>query len=275
MYQKKRNIKKFRLVIIVGISLILITSSIIFIRDERVLNFLEKMTKDGTLFISNIILTPVNYITDKIDEMGEKNDLYENYKLLEEKASGYDALLAEKEELKKVVEVNNLLSDKKVMNAVVINRNLDYWHDTITIDKGSNDGIVEGMPVVVSEGLIGRISSTSNFNSTVKLLTGSNNHKISVKVQSGDDYAYGLLSGYDEKNDIYVIEGISQTVSIENDSLVTTTGFGDIFPSGLVIGKVVSFKTDNYGLSTMIEVKPSVNFNDFSVVTVIKRNVDA
>lgn len=281
MYHKKEQKKKIKFIILLVIAVILILTSIVFIRDERNLNFIEKATKDGALFISNIALTPVNFIKDKIKESQEKDDLYDKYKELESKVDSYESLLAEKrelekeiEELKQVVELNNLLSDKKVMNAVVISRNLDYWHDTLTINKGSHDGIAEGMPVVVNEGLIGKIVSVSNFNSTVKLLTSPDNYKISVKIANGEDYVYGLLTRYDEKENIYTVEGISQTVEITNDTLVTTTGLGDIFPSGIVIGKVVGYKSDSYDLARIVEVQPSVDFDDFSVVTILKRNVD-
>ena len=281
MYRKKQMKKKIKIIIVTLISILLVLISIVFVRDERELTFIEKITKDGALFVSDIVLTPVNYIKDKIKESNDKKQLYEKYKEIEKKVASYESLLAEKEEkekeleeLKKVVELNNLLSDKKFMNAVVINRSIDYWHDTITINKGSHDGVIEGMPVVVNEGLIGKISSVSNFNSTVKLLTSPSNYKISVKIDNGENYVYALLSEYDKDNNKYKIEGISQTVEIMNDALVTTTGMGDIFPSGIVIGRVIGSTPDSYDLARIIEVKPSVDFNDFSVVTILKRNVD-
>lgn len=281
MYRKKKTLKKFKLVIITIVSIALIIGSIFFLQNERTLSFIEKMTRDGILFISDIVLTPVNFVKEKIEEKNEKNALYKKYKGIEASTVNYENLVAEKEELekelnelKKVTEIESLLSEKKVMHAVVIGRNLDYWHDTITIDKGSHDGVEEGMPVVVSEGLIGKIVSVSNFNSTVKLLTSSNMNKISVKVKSGEDYIYGLLTSYDAKENLYKIEGISQTDEITANSLVTTTGLGNIFPSGIVIGKVVGSQSDNYDLARIVQVTPSVNFNAFTVVTILKRNVD-
>lgn len=281
MYRKNKKMVKIKYILIAFLAVILIFVSIIFIKDERKLNFIEKATKDGILFIGNIVLTPANFIKDKIVEYNEKDDLYNKYIELENKVNSYNTLLAEKkeleyeiEELKQVLEINNLLSEKKVMNAVVVNRNLDYWHDTITIDKGSHDGVEEGMPVVVNEGLVGKITSVSNFNSTVKLMTSPTNSKISIKIENGEEYVYGLLTSYDAKNNLYKIEGISHTINVSEGSLVTTTGLGDIFPSGLVIGHVKSAKADNYDLAQIIEVKPSVDFDYFSVVTIIKRNVD-
>lgn len=281
MYRKKQRMKQIKILIIAVISIILILTSIVFIKDERTLNFIEKTTKDGSIFVSNIVLAPINFIKDKIKESNEKKDLYNKYKELESKIDSYDSLLAEKEELikeieelKKVLELDTLLSEKKVTTALVVGRNLNFWHDTLTINKGIEDGIEVGMPVVLNDGLIGKINTVSNFNSTVKLLTSPNNYKISVKLKSGDNYVYGLLTGYDEKENVYKIEGISQTNEITIDSVVTTTGLGDIFPSGIVVGKVVGSKSDSYDLARIIEVRPSVDFNNFSVVTILKRNAE-
>lgn len=281
MYRKKQRMKQIKILIIALISIILILTSIVLIKDERTLNFIEKTTKDGSIFISNIVLAPINFVKDKIKESNEKKDLYNKYKELESKIDSYDLLLAEKEELikeleelKKVLELDALLSEKKVTTALVVGRNLNFWHDTLTINKGSHDGIEVGMPVVLSEGLIGKIDTVTNFNSTVKLLTSPNNYKISVKLKSGDTYVYGLLTGYDEKENIYKIEGISQTNDITIDSTVTTTGLGDIFPSGIIVGKVVGSKSDSYDLARIIEVRPSVDFDNFSVVTILKRNAE-
>jgi len=280
MFKDKKN--KIKIIFVIFLAFVLILISIFFINNDRKLNVPEKLIKDGFLFLSNLFTIPVNYINEKISQISAKNNLYEKYKDLEAKITSYDLVVSEKEtlkkeidELKKVVGINNVLSEKFAMNAVVVHRNIDYWHDEITIDKGSKDGIVEGMPVVTNEGLIGRITSVSNFNSVVKLLTSSNSSKISVKIQVGVDYVYGLLSGYDAQNNTYQVEGISQNVKLENDSLVTTTGMGDIFPSGIFIGKVVGTRADSYDLSILVEVSPSVNFNDFSVVSILKRNIDA
>lgn len=279
MYRKNKRKLTIKYITIGLLGVILICISIIFIRDERKLNIIEKTIKDGFLFVGNTVLAPTNFIKEKFNEYRDKQNLYNIYVELENKIDSHNSLLAEKEELKKeikelkqILQINNLLSEKKAMNATVINRNLDYWHDTITIDKGSHDGVEEGMPVVIDTGVIGKIVSVSNFNSIVKLFTSETSSKISVKISNGEDYAYGLLFSYDKNKNLYMIEGVSHTINIINDSLVTTTGLGDIFPSGLLIGKVAGTKTDSYGLTRIVEVKPSANFENFNIVTILKRN---
>ena len=145
-------------------------------------------------------------------------------------------------------------------------------NDNITIDKGEKDGIQVDMPVIVADGLIGKVVKTSTFNSTIRLLTANNsNDKISVKIKNEDNYIYGILSKYNEKNNNYIIEGITQNIEIKQDALVTTTGMGDIYPSGIIIGKVKGITTDNFDLSKVLEIESNVNFDAINYVKVLKR----
>ena len=158
------------------------------------------------------------------------------------------------------------------MNATVVNRNIGYWYNTLVIDKGSKNGVKQGDAVITPSGLIGKISSVSNFSSTVKLLTTNKiSNKISVKISSNKQYQYGLLIGYDSERNVYKIEGVTNSKNIKEGDLVTTTGLTDYFPSGILIGKVSNIVKDEYDLNSLVEVEPSVNFDNISIVTVLNR----
>lgn len=159
------------------------------------------------------------------------------------------------------------------INATVIYRNVSNWIDIIVIDKGKKDGIDNNMAVMINGGLIGYISDVSNYTSTVTLLTNPNMiNKISIKIEVADNkYAYGLLSSYDAENNLYVIEGISEYYDIPVSSKVTTTGLTEKFPGGIMIGNVKSINTDVYDLTKVVMVEPSIDLNDITYVTVLKR----
>ena len=168
--------------------------------------------------------------------------------------------------------MNTILSDKVFLNATVVTRNVGYWYEEITIDKGKKNGIEKDMAVINSKGLIGKITKVSNYSSNVKLISNSNmNDKISVKIKVDDGYVYGLISKYDVKSNTYTVEGISQNIDIPKGADVVTTGMGAAFPSGIEVGSVKKITTDNFDLSKVVEVKASVNFNDLDYVTVLKR----
>ena len=263
-------------VIAIAIVLTVLAASL---NKERDLNPIEKALKDMGTVVIKVVSTPFNFVHDKIDEMVEKNDIYEKYKEIKNKEEQIDSVIAQNDnlkdeigKLKETLNLNTILSDKVYMNATVVTRNIDYWYNEITIDKGSKNGIEKGMAVVVPKGLIGQITKVSNYTSTVKLLSNENmSDKISVKIKVGDNYVYGLISAYDAKTNTYTVEGISENVKIEKDADVVTTGMGTIFPSGLIVGKVKEVTTDNFDLSKVVEVKSSVDFNDIDYVTVLKR----
>lgn len=279
MYRKNRLEKKYMILIVVVITAIILGMITNIVRSKRELSPIEKSMKDTVLLVHKIVYAPVKFVKDKVREYQEKQDLYEKYKELEKKVKETDLINAERlelkkelEDMKKVLDLNHVLGESSYLNATVVNRNLGYWYNTITIDKGEKNGVEKDMAVIVSEGLVGKVVKTTSFNSTVKLLTSDDaNNKISVKIQVEDDFIYGLLSGYDKKNRTFAIEGISSNKKIPKGSLVTTTGMGDIFPSGIVIGKVKSIKTDNFDLAKTVIVEGSVDFDDLNYVTVLKR----
>ena len=262
---KKKSKAKVIIILIVVFALLLgITSYTI--DDDKELNFFEKAIKDTTTFISKIFYTPIKFVKDEIDIHNEKKDLYKKYTDLKEKVEKTELYYAEIKELQKEVadlkstlDLNATLSEYTYINATVVNRNVGYWYNNIVIDKGERNGVKKGDAVITPKGLIGRVTSVSNFSSTVKLLTSDEiSNKISIKIDSNDSYLYGLLTGYDKDN-------------IKEGDLVTTTGLTDYFPSGILIGQVSKVVKDEYDLNSIVEVTPSADFENISTVTILNR----
>ena len=250
------------------------------LKKERNLTFIESAIKDISVFISDTLYAPIKFFKDKIEVYKDKEDIYQKYKELqnaEEDIDQKNARIAELEkenqELKDSLELNDSLSEYETINATVVNRNVGYWYDKLTINKGKKDGIESKMAVVINNGIIGYISETSNFSSNVQLLTTKNlKNKISVKIDLGNgEYANGLLNEYDSEKSLYKIEGISYSGTIPEKAQVTTTGLSDNFPSGILIGYVNTTTTDNFDLGKIVEVIPSVDFDKISYVTILKR----
>lgn len=271
-----KNILKIVIPIIVFVILISITSFII--GDDKELNFFEKAIKDSSTCIQKIFYAPVKLVKEKIDEHQDKKDLYKKYvqaKKQAEKSELYYAQIKELQkevaDLKDTLSLNSTLSEYTYVNATVVNRNVGYWYDLLTVDKGLLSGVKEGDAVITNSGLIGKIVSVGNFSSSVRLLTTEEIiNKISIKIEHNDKLYYGLLSGYDKEKNVYRIEGITST-SIKEGDIVTTTGLTDYFPSGILIGKVSSIIKDEYDLNSIVEVIPSVDFKNISIVTILNR----
>ena len=181
-------------------------------------------------------------------------------------------LRKEIEELKQLNDLSSTLTDFEKVSATVIERNRMYWFNTITINKGRKSGIKEDMAVVSKSGLIGRVNKVSGTTSEIKLITTSDvNHKISVRIESKVDTIYGIMSGYDGKNNILQVTSVNKGTDDLENSLVYTSGMGGIFPSGILIGKVKGIKKDKYDVSKVIEVEPTTDFNEVRFVNVLIR----
>ena len=276
---RKNNSIKYAIISVIIILLVLIgITSFNINKENRNLNFFEKAIKDAeenkdtTTFISKVVTSPIKIFKNnktedkKLKEKAEKADMY--YAQIKE-------LQKEVNDLKKTLDLNATLSEYTTINATVVNRNIGYWYNNLTIDKGSKNGIKKGDAVVTNEGLIGKIVDVSNFSSSVKLLTSDEiSNKISVKVDDNGNEYYGLLIGYNRKKKVYEIEGITDYKKIKEGDMVTTTGLTDYFPSGLLIGKVSKIVKDEYDLSSIVEVTPAVNFENISTVVVLNRKAE-
>lgn len=257
-FSKKVNNTK-KIILVVGSILIFFLIISFTINDNRKPTFIEKTLKDSILFINRLIV-PNNNTLKEVEENIKK-----------EYQSEIDNLKKEINTLKESLELNTILSDYEVINATTINRNLGYFYDTITLDKGSKDGIEENQAVMTNEGLIGKTTKVTKYTSTVKLLTNPNSKtQVSVQIKVGEEFLYGILTSYNKDN-YYIIEGITDTDKIEVGNVVTTTGMGDIFPSGILIGEVIEVTKDNFDLEGIIKVKPSVNYDNISYVKILRR----
>jgi len=176
------------------------------------------------------------------------------------------------EELKKTLELKTINSNYKVINASITYRNMEYFYNEITINKGKKDGITKDSPVIVSEGLIGRINKVTNYSSTIKLITSASiNNMLSVQINTKSGYVYGILNNYDKETNSFIIEGISSNTEISPGDVVSTTGLGNIYTSGIIIGKVVRIQKDNFDLANILKVEPIVDFNNFHYVSVLEQ----
>lgn len=175
-------------------------------------------------------------------------------------------------ELKGLLHLKDTLTSFDLVYAMTIFRNVDLFRDTLTIDRGENDGIRPDMAVVTEQGLIGKIKSTTADYSEVQLLTASSltdHFQVSVMVQTVGDAYFGVLNRYDSDKDLFVISGIPTTASIQIGNIVTTSGMGGVFPRGIYVGEVVSQAEDLYGMMQTVYVMSKQNFASIRYVAVL------
>lgn len=280
MRKKRKELKTKQIIfiiIIIVIFLLIIFS--ITLKKDRKLNKIESLIKDSVIGVEKIAFYPFKSVYNIFYEYSKLKGIKKKYDVLKISVDRIDSLYAENielrkelESLKKELNIDTLLSEYEYLNATVVTRNVGYWYNTITLDKGTYNGVSEDMVVVNSYGLIGKVTSVTAFTCDVRLLTtNDSNNKISVLISSEDNNYYGVINGYDYNDKTLTIEGISNTEKIAKDSYVYTSGLGGVFPRGILIGKVESETTDEYDLAKIITVRPIADFDDINYVAILKR----
>jgi rod shape-determining protein MreC len=146
----------------------------------------------------------------------------------------------------------------------VIGRDPSNLMQRIIINKGTEDGVREGMVVVANGGLAGRIIKSYATSARVLLITDPSS-SINAMVQSSR--ALGVVSG--KPGNTLMMEFVSQNEEVAMSDLVLTSGMGGGLPKGLVIGRVVEIKGDDMDLFRELKLEPAVQFDRVESVFVI------
>ena len=156
----------------------------------------------------------------------------------------------------------------KLKLARVVLREPANWWRTAQIDLGSRDGLRVNLPVLTTDGLVGRVSSVSFTRSQVTLL-GDPNCRVSARVENEtrDTGIIGASGPLD--TELVVLGYLSRTANLKPAQLVVTSGEGGIFPKGIPVGKIVDIQPVDYGARTEARVKLAANLNSLEEVWVM------
>ncbi|MCW2924216.1 MAG: mreC [Thermoleophilia bacterium] len=144
---------------------------------------------------------------------------------------------------------------------------------TLTIDRGSDDGIRVDDTVMVTSGLIGRITEVTPSNAVVGLITDPQ-QQVGVKV-SGSEASGVLQTTSTEGSPAMHIDGVKQSAKVEKGDIVVTGGFRpngrlkSIYPEGVLVGEVTSFANPPAELEQTVQVKPYADFDRIDRVLVL------
>jgi rod shape-determining protein MreC len=155
----------------------------------------------------------------------------------------------------------------KLIAAEIVARDSSTWWRTVTINRGRRDGIETDMPVVTDEGLIGKTTSVSDVISVV-LLVSDENCRVAASVEgsreqgivSGERVTTGLTPRLD-------LNFLSKQADLKPGQKVYTSGVGGVFPSGLLIGVVKSYRVRE--LDGQAQLTPAVDLSHLEDVFVV------
>jgi rod shape-determining protein MreC len=173
-------------------------------------------------------------------------------------------LTSETERLAALVDFASSNPENTYKAAAVIGRDPSPFLHYIIINRGSNDDIRRGMPVVTNQGLVGRVDAVIADAARVQLITDPAS-AVNCVLQNADTSASALGSVTGDVS----LDMISQDVTVESGDLVLTSGLGGGYPADIPIGQVVTVRSLEFELFQQATIQPAVDFTRLSIILVI------
>jgi rod shape-determining protein MreC len=175
-------------------------------------------------------------------------------------------LREENERLRKLLAFAQEAPDRRVIGARVIGVRLDpKGLQLVTVDRGADHGVAAMMPVVIAQGVVGRVHAVAGGSADVLLLTDRNS-SVAVRVDRSRARANVRGTG---STDTCRLEYALRSDDMQEGDLLVTSGTDGVFPRGLPVGKVVGLKRSGQGLYQRADVAPAVDVTKLEEVLVL------
>jgi rod shape-determining protein MreC len=154
--------------------------------------------------------------------------------------------------------------ENQYIAASVIARDVSPFMHYVIIDRGSDDGLRKGMPVITQQGLVGSIAAVTAGAARVQLINDPGSSINVVLQQSGEEAVLnGQITGEIE------LDMIRQNASIQPGDLVMTSGLGGNYPANIFVGQVITVRNEASALFQTASVQPAVDFSQLEIVLII------
>ena len=177
----------------------------------------------------------------------------------------YREAVATNVRLQKLLELKESLPPP-TLTAEIIGKDPSLWFRTLTINRGSSDGVQKGMPVVTVEGVVGQVLTSSPNYSKVLLATDPNS---AIDVITQKTRVQGIVKGLGRE--AFALHYVLKSAVVEKDDYVLTSGLGGVFPKGLMVGTVSGIKKSRRGMFQDIEIEPAVDFSQLEYLIIIMK----
>ncbi|WP_372793118.1 rod shape-determining protein MreC [Lutibacter sp.] len=197
-------------------------------------------------FVNSANLLTGGFYT-KINSINEFFLLKTENKLLIEENVRLKNLLDKKEinyslENYQVIDSTKYFQKYEYLSAKVINNNFTKRNNTLTINKGTNQGLTSDLGVINSNGIIGVIKNVSSNYSTVLSILNSSS-KINVRLKNSNHF--GTLTWNGKTHTTTQLMDIPRQALIKIGDTIITGGKSAIFPEGINIGVIKDFNFEN------------------------------
>lgn len=180
-------------------------------------------------------------------------------------------IMAENVRLRTMLDYKKATNQFDFVTAAVVGRDQGTWNSTIIINRGTADGITKDMPVVTAQGLVGSVVNVYTNVSKVHLILDSRS-AVGALVQRPESRVAAIVEGSSVSPLMPKMVNIARDADIIKSDKLVTSGFGGIYPKGILIGEVVDIVNEEGGLLKYASLKTAVDFDRLEEVMVIVRS---
>ena len=216
----------------------------------------------------------VNWFHETFDARGDKAQLQDQVASLRNQLAREQTQQSEAKELSDLNELTSggIVPDGTTpVTARVVGRSPTVWYSTVTIDKGTGDGVRNDDPVVAAQGLAGKVTQTTSNTAQVTLITDADS-AVTARVQPSG--ATGVVEPeVGNPNDLQ-LDFLERGADIAEGQMVLTAGFstgdlGSIFPPGIPIGKITKATVEEQQAYQRVHLSPFADLRDMDFVRVL------
>ena len=180
-----------------------------------------------------------------------------------EKTQRLEILEAENQFLRKLLETRRQLG-ARVQPASILYSARDPFNRRVILDRGSEQGVIEGQPVVDDQGVIGQVTRVAPDYAEVTLLTDRNQSIPAQVVRNGlRTVVFGTGDGRLE------MRYMSSNADVQVGDWIVTSGIDGIYPRGLRVGKVESLESDANGIFSRFILTPAAGMGRYGEVLLL------
>jgi rod shape-determining protein MreC len=264
--------RRFQLPIVLAISVILIFTLIsASLRDPHPLRPLETLVINVTAPIFNFFRQTSGAISRiwhgyfyLVGVQAENEILKQKTLENQSKEALYQETFLEKERLRQLMEMRAQAA-LPVTGARIIGFDFSIWFKCAFLDKGTDDGIKWGMPVINAGGIVGRVVETYPDYAKVLLLIDRSS-AVDALVQR--NRLRGVLEGVGTNR--CFLRYVHKNQDVQVGDVILASGLGGIYPRGMMLGTVTAVDKKVPGIFQEIEVEPAVDFTRLEEVLVVK-----
>jgi rod shape-determining protein MreC len=196
-------------------------------------------------------------VVRRMTELSRQNEQYrDEIDRLQSEIAGLRELEVENRDLRNLLGLKQRAGTGELLPARVIARDPSAFVQAVTLDRGTDDGVKEGMTIISWRGVVGRVSRVSPTSSKVLLITDTSS-SISGRIQSAETRVTGIIRGRPDGS--LLMQRIPNDETLQTGETVVTSDFGGLMPEGLVIGQIVQIRRRDVEVLQEAVIQPSAD----------------